>query len=130
MLSSQEQALCGTMLSAAPFLALSESDSPMLLWLIIGGLMAIGPVIKSYIEIYQWFRGKGIDTSDFVTRRELAIIKGERDTQIASTITEIRSDLDKLEKFMQELNRDLPAIHRALGRLEGHDDAITPKRPR
>lgn len=116
------------MLSAAPFLALSDADSPMLLYLIVGGLMAAGPVAKSYIEIYQWFKGKSVDTSNFVTRNELAIIKAERDTQIASTITEIRTDLDKLESFMKDLSRDLPAIHRALGRLEGHDDATTPKR--
>lgn len=114
---------------AAPLLALSNDDSPMLLWLIVGGLMALGPVIHSYIKVYEWFKGSTIDTAKFVTREELATMKGERDTQIASTITEIRTDLDKLEKFMQDLSRDLPAIHRALGRLEGHDDA-TLKRPR
>lgn len=115
--------------AAALILALSEADSPMLLWLIIGGLMALGPVILSYIKVYEWFKGKGIDTAAFVTRSELAAMKQERDAQIATTIAEIRSDFDRLEKFMTDLSRDLPAIHRALGRLEGHDDA-TLKRPR
>lgn len=114
---------------AAPLLALSEADSPMLLWLIIGGLMALGPVIHSYIKVYEWFKGQSIDTTAFVTRTELNAMKQELDAQIAATISEIRSDFDRLEKFMTDLSRDLPAIHRALGRLEGHDDA-TLKRPR
>ncbi len=101
-------------------IALSEADSPMLLWLIIGGLMALGPVIHSYIKVYEWFRGKSIDTSDFVTRTELAAMKQERDAQIAATVAQLRTDFAEIKKFMVE---DLPAIHRALGRLEGHDEA-------
>lgn len=111
-------------------LALSDADSPMLLWLIVAGLMALGPVIRSYIGIYDWFKGKTIDTSNFVTRAELAAVKAERDVQIATTIADIKADFDRMEKFMTDLSRDLPAIHRALGRLEGHDEAEKPRRPR
>jgi len=104
------------------FLALNESDSPMLLWLLAGGLMALGPVIHSYIKVYEWFKGKSLDASQFVTRQELSVMRQERDAQIAATIADIKGDLDRVEKLMTDINRDLPAIHRALGRLEGHDD--------
>lgn len=113
---------------AAFFLALSDADSPMLLWLIVGGLMALGPVIHSYIKVYEWFKGKSIDTSNFVTRAELAQQKAERDVQLQSTVGKLEADFDKLQKFMADIARDLPAIHRALGRLEGHDDAEGLKR--
>lgn len=105
---------------AAPLLALSNDDSPMLLWLIVGGLMALGPVIHSYIKVYEWFHGKSVDTSDFVTRSELNVMKQERDAQIATTVQQLRSDFAEIKRFMVD---DLPAIHRALGRLEGHDEA-------
>lgn len=114
---------------AAPLLALSDSDQPMLVWWIIGALIALGPAIRAWIEVIQYFKGKGINTSEFVTKAEFAAAKAERDMQLVSTVTEIRTDFDKLEKFMSDIARDLPAIHRALGRLEGHDDA-TLKRPR
>ena len=65
----------------------------MLLWLIVAGVMALGPVIRSYIGIYDWFKGKTIDTSNFVTRAELAAVKAERDVQIAATIAEIIATL-------------------------------------
>ena len=45
----------------AQILALTDSDSPMLLWLVVGGLMALGPVIHSYIKVYDWFRGTAPD---------------------------------------------------------------------
>lgn len=116
----------------ALLLALSEQDSPMLLWLVVGGIMALGPVLHSYVRVYDWFKGKGVDTSQFVTREELQRIRTERDAQIATTIGEIKSDLERIEKFLVDVSRDLPAIHRALGRLEGHDeaDARALKRPR
>lgn len=101
----------------------------MLLWLILGGLMALGPVVHSYIKVYDWFRGKTIDTSNLVTRNELLIMKQERDLQIAGTIGDLKSNFSRLEKVLDDLVRDLPALHRALGRVEGHDDA-TLKRPR
>jgi hypothetical protein len=114
---------------AAAFLALSQDDSPMLLYMIIGGVMALGPVVLSYIKVYDRFMGKAVDTSVFVTRAEFHQAKAERDAQLAGTVTEIRADLNRVETLMENLNRDLPGIHRALGRLEGHDDA-TLKRPR
>lgn len=106
-----------------PLLALSENDQPLLMWWVIGAIMALGPVLHSYIKVYDWLKGKSIDTSKFVTQDQLAAIKAERDAQIASSIAEIRQDFDKLEKFLTDIARDLPAIHRALGRLEGHDEA-------
>ena len=110
--------------------ALSDTDQPLLVWWVIGAVMALGPVLSSYIRVYDWLKGKGIDTSQFVTQAQLAQMKLERDAQIATTIAEIRQDFDKLEKFLTDIARDLPAIHRALGRLEGHDEAERPKRPR
>lgn len=104
-------------------LALSEADSPMLLWLIVGGIMALGPVIHSYIKVYEWFRGKAVDTSQFVTREELDRIRAERDKQIADTMKAIRADVDTIENSIQTMMRDFAGIHRALGRVEGHDDA-------
>ena len=106
-----------------PLLSLSETDQPTLVWWIILGLIALGPALHSWIKVYDWMKGKGIDTSQFVTKTELAAVRAERDAQIASTIAEIRQDFDKLEKFLTDIARDLPAIHRALGPLEGHDEA-------
>lgn len=116
----------------ALFLALSDADSPMLLWLIVGGLMALGPVIHSYIKVYEWFRGKSVDTSDFVTRTELNLMKQERDAHIAGTIGDLKANFSRLETILTELQRDLPSLHRALGRVEGHDEAENkqPRRPR
>ncbi len=104
-------------------LALSNEDSPMLLWLLAGALMALGPVIHSYIRVYDWFKGKNIDTSEFVTHKQLAVIKAERDTQLAASVGEIKSDVASIEKKMDEMAKDFAAIHRALGRVEGHDEA-------
>lgn len=118
-------------LSALPlFLALDSDDQPLLVWWVIGAFMALGPVLHSYIKVWDWLKGKSIDTSQFVTHAQLQAVRSERDAQIAATIAEIRQDFDKLEKFLTDIARDLPAIHRALGRLEGHDEAERPKRPR
>lgn len=108
---------------ASPPLALSETDQPMLVWWVILGLIALGPALHSWIKVIEFFKGKSFDASRFVTQDQLASMKQERDQQIASTIGEIRNDLNRLEETLTSLNRDLPAIHRALGRLEGHDDA-------
>lgn len=111
------------MTSAACFafilLALSESDSPMLLWLIVGGVMALGPVAHSYIKVYQFFKGHGVDTSQFVTRDELNQIRLERDKQMAETVRAVKDDVDKIEKAIADMSKDFNAIHRALGLVEG-----------
>lgn len=106
-----------------PPLALSETDQPMLVWWIILGLIALGPALHSWIKVIEFAKGKKFDPTNYVTKEQLDKVKGERDQQIAATISEIRDDLNRLEKVLTELSRDLPAIHRALGRLEGHDDA-------
>lgn len=106
-------------------LALSNADSPMLLWLIVGALMALGPVLHSYIRVYDWFKGKSIDTTAFVTRTEFAAAKLERDQQIAATVGSLKADFGRMETVLNAFVSDLPAIHRALGRLEGHDEAET-----
>lgn len=103
-------------------LALTEADSPMLLWLLVGGIMALGPVIHSYIKVYEWFKGKGVDASQFVTRDELNLIRKERDHQIAETMAAIRADVDSIEKAIADMSKDFAGIHRALGRVEGHDE--------
>jgi uncharacterized protein HemX len=94
----------------------------MLAWWIILAAIAVGPALHSWIKVYEFMKGKRSDLSQFVTRNELAQMKQERDQQISTTIADIKSDLDRVEKLMNDINRDLPAIHRALGRLEGHDD--------
>ncbi|MES2596378.1 MAG: hypothetical protein V4662_13620 [Verrucomicrobiota bacterium] len=100
--------------SLAFLLALTEADKPMFLYFIIAGLMALGPVIHYYIKIYEWFKGKSTDVTNFVTKAELA-----------SAILSVKSDFGRIEQTLLEINRDLPAIHRALGRLEGHDEATS-----
>ena len=112
----------------AQILALTDSDSPMLLWLVVGGLMALGPVIHSYIKVYDWFRGTAPDMSNFITRAEMAEIRAERDRQLADTLGGISTRMDSVFRLIEQLQQDLPAIHRALGRLEGHDDAHVPAR--
>ena len=118
-----------TMSFAAPIFALAESDQPMLLWYLLGGLAALGAGLHYWIEVVMYFKGRSIDPSSFITRAEFSQAKAERDAQLIYTVTEIRTDLDRVETLMTDLSRDLPAIHRALGRLEGHDDAQL-KRPR
>lgn len=108
-------------------LALNEADSPMLLWLVVGGLMALGPVIHSYIKVYEWFKGTSVDTSEFITQEQFAEAKANRDRELADTITFIKDQLKAVSKTVAEINSDMPAIHRALGRLEGHDEADRPR---
>lgn len=122
-------AVCPVALSFV--LALSEADSPMLLWLIVGGLMALGPVMHSYIKVYEWFKGKSVDTSAFVTRTELGMVRAERDAQIKDTfedikeeVTEVRDDVGALKRqfdeFLKTYSADMAALNRSLGRLEGN----------
>ena len=118
------------MLPHALPLALSAEDQPTLLWFFVGALMALGPVLNSYIRVWEWFRGKSVDVSNFITRAEMATMKLERDAQIAASVGEIKNDFNRLEKTLADISRDLPAIHRALGRLEGHDEAEKPRRAR
>lgn len=118
------------MLSPAPIFALSESDQPTLVWWLILGAIALGPALHSWIKVIEFFKGKKFDPASYVTQAQLAAMKSERDTQIASTFGEIKGDLDRLEQTLNAINRDLPAIHRALGRLEGHDDADLRRGPR
>lgn len=110
---------CITAVMPPLFLALTDADSPMLLWLIVGGLMALGPVIRSYIGIYDWFKGAPFDAEKFVTRAEFEAARAERDTQLAATVKDIKDDLERMEKTFADIARELPDIHRALGRLEG-----------
>jgi len=109
-------------------LALSDTDQPMLVWWIILGLIALGPALHSWIKVVEFFKGKKFDVSNYVTHAQLAAVKTERDEQIKASIAGIKDDLDTLRKTLADIARDLPAIHRALGRLEGHDDNEKPIR--
>lgn len=100
----------------------------MLLWLLVGGLLALGPALHSWVRVIEHFKGKTFDAANYVTQAQLAAVRSERDAQMAASIKEIKSDFDKLEETLANIARDLPAIHRALGRLEGHDDLE--RRPR
>lgn len=118
-------------------LALTEADSPMLLWLIVGGIFALGPVLHSYIKCYEWFRGKSVDTSQFVTREEFQAMRASRDKQIADSIGQFNATTEAMSRRLEavfalvgDLQKDMPAIHRALGRLEGHDEVTPPRRAR
>ena len=134
MHSARTRRLCAHMKPDAAhlsaLLALTQQDSPMLLWLIVGGLMALGPVLYSYIKVYDRWRGKSVDTSDFITRGELALVRADRDAQLAASIGHFNQRTDAISKRLEtvfellgKLQEDMPAIHRALGRLEGHDEA-------
>jgi uncharacterized protein HemX len=118
------------MLPPAPLFALSEQDQPTLVWWMILGAIALGPALHSWIKVIEFFKGKKFEPSNYVTQDQLAAMKTERDAQIKSTFGEIKGDLDRLEKTLTAINRELPAIHRALGRLEGHDDASRSPGPR
>lgn len=142
MQSHHARAPCVRMFDAAHlafFLALTQEDSPMLLWLIVGGIMALGPVLHSYSKFYDWLMGKRLDVSAFVTHAELAVVRTDRDAQLAASIGHFNQQMDAMSKRIEtvfellgKLQEDMPAIHRALGRLEGHGpaDACPPRRNR
>lgn len=122
-------------------LALTQDDSPMLLYLMVGGCIALGPALYSWIMVWQFFKGDRPDMSRYVTQEQLAIIKADRDKQIVETLTAIRNDVaamkqevkDDLERFestADDLKKDMMSLHRSLGRVEGHDEAETRRRPR
>ncbi len=104
-------------------LALSEADKPMLTWLIIGGLVALGPALHSWIKVFQFLKGTKEDTSQFVTKDELSAMKADRDKQISDTIARIEKDIEELSTETKTFLRDLQSIHHALGILKGHDEA-------
>jgi len=110
-----------------PLLALSDTDQPLLVWWVIGAVMALGPVLSSYIRVWDWLKGKGIDTSQFVTKEELAAVRSERDQEISRTVKTIESKIQSLDDTLRQLNRELPTIHRILGQLEGHDHLLFTK---
>jgi|GEM_PF-2768153 len=110
---------------AAALLALAESDFPALPGWLVGGLLGLGPAIYYWMCIVEKAKGHKFDASKYVTREEMNAIRAARDEQLATTIgalrsdfAALRSDFSGLEKFF---NEDLPGIHRALGRLEGHN---------
>lgn len=112
-------ALAACITAVMRLFSLAASDPPLLLWMLVGGLMALGPVVNSYIRIYDWFRGTPIDSDKFVTRAEFNAARAERDSQLAATVKDIKDDLERMEKTFADIARELPDIHRALGRLEG-----------
>lgn len=108
-------------------LALSEADQPMLLWWVIGAVLVIGQGLQGWIAALQYFRGQKMDPATYVTRAEFQAAKAERDRQLSDTIGTMQRQLSDVAAVVREISRDLPAIHRALGRLEGHDEAVTPR---
>jgi uncharacterized protein HemX len=118
------------MLPLAPFLALSEADQPTLVWWIMLGAIALGPALHSWIKVIEFFKGKKFDPANYVTQDQLAAVKAERDAQIAATIADLKGNFDRLEKTLVSLNRELPTLHRIIGRLEGHDEAQLGRGPR
>jgi uncharacterized protein HemX len=113
-----------------PLLSLSENDQPTLVWWIILGLIALGPALHSWIKVYDWLKGKNIDTSQFVTKVELAAVRSERDQELSRTVKTIESKIKNLDETLRDLNRELPTIHRILGQLEGHDHLLFSKIPK
>lgn len=100
-------------------LALDITDQPMLVFWVIAALIALGPALHSWIKVYQFARGHSTDMSLYVTKVELAAQKAERDVQIKATI-------DRLEEKTDSIMDELTSIHRALGHVEGMQDASLP----
>jgi hypothetical protein len=105
----------------------------LVFWVIAAGI-ALGPALHSWIKVYEFARGKKEDPSKYVTHDQLNAIRGERDKQVAETVSAIRSDmisfksevkddLDAFEKTARELLQELASLHRSLGHAEGLLDA-------
>ena len=94
------------------FLAfITPPDGPVLLWLIVAALIALGPALRSWLYVLDRLRGKRPDEEMFVTRREYLAAKAERDKQIDGSMAEIRSSLRDITSW-------LLGDQRAIGRLE------------
>lgn len=110
--------------------ALTDQDSPTLLYLIAVAIIAAGPALHSWIQVFQYFRGQREDMSQFVTRSELAAIRAERDAQIKETVSDIKADVDRIETKFTTIMDELRGLHRSLGRVEGHEEAEDRRRSR
>lgn len=111
----------------AMMLAFANNADQLTVWgVLIGAVLLLGPVISSWIRVYDWCRGARVDTSAFVTRAELAAHKLERDAQIKEIVTNIQREVDEIKETTTAIGErlgtfsaDFQAIQRALGRLEG-----------
>lgn len=111
----------------AMMLAFADNADKLTVWgVLIGAVLLLGPVVSSWIRVYDWCRGARVDTSAFVTRAELTAHKAERDAQIKDIITNIQREVDEIKDVTAEIGKrldtfsaDFQAIQRALGRLEG-----------
>ena len=112
--------------------------TPFELIALIASLLILGPALHAWIKVIEWYRGKAFDLSQFVTQAQLAAMKFERDQQIKTTfevintkIDHITKTIDRLDDDLRQVSGDMPSLHGAIGRLEGHDEASRqPKRPR
>ncbi len=114
----------------ALLLALSEADQPMLVYWIIGAILVVGQSLQGWVALMTYFASRKVDTAQFVTKAELALHKAERDQQMKVTFDYLKEEIGKISSTVQNLDREwreeLPSIHRALGKLEGHDEADGP----
>lgn len=110
-------------------LALSPDDQPMLIYWVVISILVIGNGLQGWVALLSYWQSKSLDSTQFVTRAEFGNAKLERDKQLAESIGSIKHDFSQLSKVVNELSKDLPAIHRALGRLEGHDEAEAKQPP-
>jgi myo-inositol-1-phosphate synthase len=114
----------------------APTDSNLTL-LFLGVLLGLGPVLLAWVQLLEHWRGKKQDLSQFVTQTQLAAIKSERDVQIKSTfdllnskMDDVKATIDRLDEDLRQVRGDMPSLHRALGKVEGHDAAEARKRPR
>lgn len=101
-------------------LAFSSAEYPYLLLWILGGAIALGPYLSAWIKVVEWFKGKSFDASKFVTHEQLEKMKTERDAQIQASVGAIGKKIDILDRDFRE---QMIVIHRAIGKVEGHDEA-------
>jgi chorismate synthase len=107
----------------SPAFVYTQSDTPVVVGLIVLGLLFLGPALRSWIYVIEWAKGKRADMSQYVTRAEFQQAREERDKQLQNTVQDMKKEMDSIAGLVRTLTNDLPAIHRALGRLEGHDEA-------
>lgn len=90
-------------------------DHPAIVFLVVISMTGFG--LHSWLRVVDLWRGRKFDPGRYVTHQQLRAIREERDQQIGTIISDIKSDVDRIEKKINEL--DLAGLHRALGTLEG-----------
>jgi hypothetical protein len=123
--------------ASALLAALTKDDQPMLLYLVVGGIIAAAVFFRNIIgSVKDWRSLKAEDPADkFATRQELREVHGRVDGFMMSMTAEmnrkhgelmgeLKAQRDSAEQHRASLHKDLGAIERSLGRLEGQEGII------